>query len=1052
MRAGLLAVLALAAFAGTARAEGPGEVGLRSGEHPGFGRIVLDLPPGLEARATQDGADVTVRFNAPATVATGARPPRNVRSITAAPAQVQMQLALLPGSRMRVSRLGNRMVLDLLDPDAKPRDPANLVAPASAAPVAAGSESVPPGPTKPTRVKNEPVASRSGKAPASQLAIRSAPVGLQPIDRHPDDAAQDTVAGGPAALPQPVKAVGPMPPPPAAASVIEIPVAAAGVSAGPMQLAASLAPLPPGRVGRAITLPFEPGVGAAAFRRGSAAIVVFDRRRPIDMAALRGDPVFASATVQMLPAATTLQIPLPGEDVLQLLRTAAGWIVAVVPEATPGPARDIAPLLVEGALQLPTPGAGSVVSIPDPGTGGVLLVGTLREGGRAVAVARRTPEFALLQTWQGIAVEPVSDAVVVRVMVAAASSGIAAKTDAEPKQISEAKPPAEGKAEGEAKSETAKPAAAKPVEAKPAMLPSGFIIEAGSGRGLALDAPSMDAILDANAGYLTRRFDFPLAATETLRLRQNAAVRIAAAAPAQARTGKRLIAAQAMLAMGMAPEAQSVLSLAATADGRGVNNPDLAGLSGIAALLAGRPAEAAGIDDARLSGTDEVALWRAVRTAMAKEVNAETSPAAAAVFAANLPLLLAYPDALRDRLLPLAAETMARGGAQVAAQALLDARPDDRRLDLARAMLLERNEPEAALAAYDHVAQDADRLVRARAAGRAVELRLASGALSPAQAANALDRLIYSWRGDGRELALRRRVAELRVQAGEFRPALALLRETETIWPEQRAALRTEMATIFTDAVVRDGAKPLPPLDLVALAEENADLFPEGSAGQELVARLVDRLVALDLPRRAVPLLEKLAAQAPAGPVRAAFGGRVAAMRLEQGDAAAALAALGGSAADDLPAELQESRVLTFARACAALGQTARSGAALAALGTPPALSLRADLLEAAKDWPAATAALGEVAARELPPAGELNEPQGRLLLRLASAAAQANDKATLAAVREHDLPRLTDPRTAELVRLLTSGPVQGVADLPRSAAETKLARAVPAALRTMTR
>ncbi|MGC8468697.1 MAG: hypothetical protein ACP5NI_02215, partial [Acetobacteraceae bacterium] len=44
---------------------------------------------------------------------------------------------------------------------------------------------------------------------------------------------------------------------------------------------------------------------------------------------------------------------------------------------------------------------------------------------------------------------------------------------------------------------------------------------------------------------------------------------------------------------------------------------------------------------------------------------------AAAGFAATLPLLLAYPGPLRARLLPLAAETMVRGGQQAAAAALI---------------------------------------------------------------------------------------------------------------------------------------------------------------------------------------------------------------------------------------------------------------------------------------------------------------------------------------------------------------------------------------------
>ncbi len=489
------------------------------------------------------------------------------------------------------------------------------------------------------------------------------------------------------------------------------------------------------------------------------------------------------------------------------------------------------------------------------------------------------------------------------------------------------------------------PEAAADAKPSPADLKAspGFQIEAGGGQALALDPPSVEAVLDANANGFTRRFDFPRLAMAPLRQSEHAAVVAAAAAPAQARAGKRMTAAQAMLALGLGVEAQSVLTVAATADGRGAENPDLLGLSSVAALLAGRPTEAAGIDDARLNGTDEVALWRAVRTAMGKE----DSPEAAAVFAANYPLLLDYPEALRDRLLPLVAEAMALSpGTRDAAQAVLDARPDDRKLDLARGMLAEGSDAAAALAIYDRVAQGPDRLARARAASRAVELRLVGGALTTAQAADALDRQIYSWRGDGRELALRRRVAELRRQSAAFRPALSALREAEAIWPEQHPALLSDMARVFAEAVAQDATNPLPPLDLVALADENADLIPEGAAGQAIAARLADRLAVLDLPRRAVPVLEKLAAQSPAGPVRAEFGGRLADMRLAQGDAPGALTALAASSADGLPPALLEARTLTFARAAAAAGKPNSATAALAALDTPRARTLRAELLE----------------------------------------------------------------------------------------------------------
>jgi hypothetical protein len=67
-------------------------------------------------------------------------------------------------------------------------------------------------------------------------------------------------------------------------------------------------------------------------------------------------------------------------------------------------------------------------------------------------------------------------------------------------------------------------------------------------------------------------------------------------------------------------------------------------------------------------------------------------------------------------------------------------------------------------------------------------------------------------------------------------------------------------------------------------------------------------------------------------------------------------------------------------------------------------------------------------------------------LLRLASAAAQAGDATELAELHG-ETARMGDGRLGRLFRLLTAGPVQTASDLPRSAAEIALARAVPADL-----
>ena len=278
-----------------------------------------------------------------------------------------------------------------------------------------------------------------------------------------------------------------------------------------------------------------------------------------------------------------------------------------------------------------------------------------------------------------------------------------------------------------------------------------------------------------------------------------------------------------MLALGMAAEAQGVLSLAAGDDPAAASNPDVVGLSAIAALLAGRMDDTGGLASPSLDGRDDVVLWRGVRDAVLGHAAGPTS-----TLPPLLPLAAGYPVPLRDRVLPVVAETAVLAGHPAAATL-----PDMPRLGFARALQLERGgQVDAALAAYDALAAGRDQLDQVRGGAGAVELRLATGQVTAAQAADALRRLLPTWRGDGREAATRMRVAELQAQAGAFRPALDLLRETEALFPDARPAIRARMATVF--AAVLTAGDATSPLDFVVLAADYADLVPPGPPGAAL--------------------------------------------------------------------------------------------------------------------------------------------------------------------------------------------------------------------------
>ncbi|MGI4955181.1 MAG: hypothetical protein ACRYGM_25525, partial [Janthinobacterium lividum] len=523
--ASIMAAAASSAFAGDAGV-------VRTINHPGFGRLVFEFAGPTEYNLAVDGDRVMVVFEgAPAITSPGVLP-RNVRGIQGG--QGAATLLLSPGARARPTVIGNRVVIDVLDPPRVQRGPAGRAMPfrpAPAAPAATPPNAAPALPVQQEALPNAQVKTAAGpqaepaaapKLPAPKTEAVPESPGGKPGRRFP-------AAGGDAGLPVATAAEG------VATDAVSPQMPAPSKPAPPKPETSTLA---------SVVVLAEPGIGAAALRRGDSVLIVFDGPAEVDEARLRRLPGFADATVQHGPVATTLQVPLASGSVA-LMREAPGWrIVPLLPLLRAGDVQAVGAVVPEQAgndvvFKLAQPGR--VVAVADPVTGGGLLVGTVNPAAGAAGglpAGANVPGAAILPTWAGVAVEPFSDDLVLRAA------------------------------------------------------PVGFVLSAS---GAAAVAP-------APLAALTRRFDFPDQPVPALMQRLRAATAAGAAAAPRARTPGRVAAAQAMLALGLGAEAQSVLSLVAADDP--TPPPDVAALSAIAGLLAGRVTAAEGLDAAALDGSD----------------------------------------------------------------------------------------------------------------------------------------------------------------------------------------------------------------------------------------------------------------------------------------------------------------------------------------------------------------------------------------------------------------------------------------------------------------
>ena len=944
-----------------ATSSGLPQAAVRVGAHPGFGRVVVDLPAGASAATRSEPGGIRVTLLGAVWPVQVAVPPLPWRA--AELSDGALFLRLRPGAVARPRQVDRRLIID---------------AAGSSTPAA----SIPAQPiaiSRPATALAAPLAATSRTATSRAAAVIAASVVPGPV----------TPA---AVVPAPIQTSIPMTPPPAmpattppAAPIPANPAAQPIAERLPEQPAATQPP-------RFATASHD--VAAATFTRAGAGYVVFDAVVAPDLTGLPG------ARLIPLEGAVAITAPQP----FAVHPVAGGWALgaagtAVATSFATATAGRLVAALPDASM------AGRVVTMADPEGDGLLLVGTLRPGplpeDRRVATpaAQATPDVDIVPTGRGVVVAPVSDAVTLR----ATRTGWVLAT------------------EGEGR-----------VAAVDGAVPPERLAAAAAAVGLkrCLDLP------DLPAAALLRR----------LQVSQDAA----AVAPAGDRAGPRLNVATAMLALGLGVEAAGQVGLALEDDPRARTTPTAQLLGLAAAALAHRPALATPAADAACA--PEAALWR----------HAAQPSAAAPNLAADLDLLHAYPLPLRHRLMPSLAEALATDDpAGAALRGLLAGAPGGAHgidstggdstggtggdLDLARAIA----EPDAAraLTALDAVAAGRDPALHVRAARLAIERRLASGALDAHHAADAMEPLVVAWRGDASELELRLRMAALRGQSGAWRPALATLRETAALADAglggDGAATRvTDRArATFADALAADAKSPLPPLDLIALVEENAALLPTDAAAVALAERLADRLASLDLPDRATKALAALAHAAPVGPPRAILGERLGRLRFAAGDAPGALAALADSVAVGLAEPVEARRWLLWAQATAANGN---SDAALLALGDrddDPALALRAELLERAARWPEATRVLAAVAAKAMPPTGPLDPTATAAVLRWASAAARGSDEATLRGLRQTVLARVPAGAQADLLGVLTAEPVREVADLPRAAREAALAR-----------
>jgi len=359
--------------------------------------------------------------------------------------------------------------------------------------------------------------------------------------------------------------------------------------------------------------------------------------------------------------------------------------------------------------------------------------------------------------------------------------------------------------------------------------------------------------------------------------------------------------AREALAQGRAAEALALLGEPAAASDPEAPPPTDAAtraLAGVAAILADRLAAGERLlDDPRLSGDPEVALWRAIAAARRADW-----PRAAEALAASGRTFEAYPARLRRRLAPVVGRILVEGGKPEAASAVLDAakREEPEPREAARIALVEglvqlrRGALEGAAAAFRVAAEGGDPVSAVEARYHAARLVHGRDRRDPAGLLAELGRQRLLWRDHPAEPEMLADLVELTAAAGRYGEALGLARDLLARYPGAAGSARVaERRGAWFRAVLEGGGeRPADALESLRILRTHTELLPQGEAGAALVRALARQLAAVGLPGVAAAVLVEHGLPRVAGAARAELALEAAELRLQAGDRAGASALL----------------------------------------------------------------------------------------------------------------------------------------------------------------
>ena len=333
-----------------------------------------------------------------------------------------------------------------------------------------------------------------------------------------------------------------------------------------------------------------------------------------------------------------------------------------------------------------------------------------------------------------------------------------------------------------------------------------------------------------------------------------------------------------------------------------------------------------------------------------------------------------------------------------------------------------------AMAFYAAVDENKNRHAYALANYAMIKGELEKRVLSVEEAIDRLEQLRFAWRGDDFELDILTHLSEVYLNDGQYRRALETMRGTAILAPESEYArkLTKSMVDLFRTLYMEGQSERMPPVSALALYYDFRELTPLGNEGDQMIRRLSERLVAVDLLDQAADLLDHQVRFRLEGVPQAIIANRLAKVYILDNKPEKAAEILRLTRNIKVPDDIEKERKLVDARVLTELEKYEQAEVTIEGLTGAEAMLLRSDIYWGDQNWRKTTQIVEELLGGRWQSPETMDARERQYLMRMVISLSMMGDRAGLDTVRGQYAEHMKTGRFANAFDLITSKELKG--------------------------